>query len=85
MDELMLDGNAVAGILQEVFAVEMTTATMMCGNCGVTGPVGAMHVFRGAGIVLRCPHCDNALVKIVEGGTRMWMDFGGMRTLEIAL
>lgn len=85
MDELMLDGNAVAGVLQEVFAVEMTTATMMCGNCGVAGPVGAMHVFRGAGMVLRCPHCDNALVKIVEGGTRMWMDFGGMRTLEIAL
>ena len=44
-----------------------------------------MHVFRGAGIVLRCPHCDNALVKIVEGGSRMWMDFGGMQTLEITL
>ena len=85
MDELMLDGNAVAGMLQQVFAVEMTTATLMCGNCGVAGPLGAMHVFRGAGIVLRCPHCDNALVKIVEGGTRIWMDFGGMRTLEIAL
>ena len=83
MDELMLDGNAVAGMLAEVFAVEMTTATMMCGDCGTAGAVGAMHVFRGAGIVLRCPHCDNALVKIVEDGTRMWMDFGGMRTLQI--
>ena len=37
MDELMLDGNAVAGMLGEVFAVEMTTATMMCGNCGAAG------------------------------------------------
>jgi Family of unknown function (DUF6510) len=83
MDELMLDGNAVAGMLGEVFAVEMTTATMMCGNCGMAGAVGAMYVFRGAGIVLRCPHCDNALVKIVEDGTRMWMDFSGMRTLQI--
>lgn len=83
MDELMLDGNAIAGMLGEVFAVEMTTATMICGNCGAAGAVGAMHVFRGAGIVLRCPHCDNALVKIVEGSTRMWMDFGGLRTLEI--
>ena len=26
MDALMLDGNAVAGLLQEVFAVEVTTA-----------------------------------------------------------
>ena len=65
MDELMLDGNAVAGMLSEVFAVEMTTATMTCGNFGTSGAVGAMHVFRGAGIVLRCPHCDHALVKIV--------------------
>lgn len=85
MDELMLDGNAIAGMLGEVFAVEMTTATMICGNCGAAGAAGAMHVFRGAGIVLRCPHCDNALVKIVEGSTRMWMDFGGLRTLEIIL
>ena len=85
MDELMLDGNAVAGMLSEVFAVEMTTATMTCGNCGIAGPVGAAHVFRGAGIVLRCPHCDHALVKIVENGTRMWIDFAGMRTLEITL
>ena len=85
MDELMLDGNAVAGMLGEVFAVEMTTATMTCGNCGIAGPVGAAHVFRGAGIVLRCPHCDHALVKIVEGGTRMWIDFAGMRTLQITL
>ena len=34
MDELMLDGNAVAGMLQEVFAVEMTTAIGTCGSCG---------------------------------------------------
>jgi Zn finger protein HypA/HybF involved in hydrogenase expression len=85
MDELMLDGNAAAGVLGEVFAVEMTTATMMCGSCGAAGPVGAMHLFRGAGIVLRCPQCDNALVKIVEGNGRMWFDFGGMQSLEIAL
>jgi Zn finger protein HypA/HybF involved in hydrogenase expression len=83
MDELMLDGNAVAGMLSEVFAVEMTTATMTCGNCGTAGAVGAMHVFRGAGIVMRCPNCDNAVAKIVGNGTRMWMSFGGMQTLEI--
>lgn len=83
MDELMLDGNAVAGMLSEVFAVEMTTATMTCGNCGTADAVGAMHVFRGAGIVLRCPDCGNAMAKIVEDGTRMWLNFGGMQALEI--
>ena len=84
-DALMLDGNAVAGLLHEVFAVEMTTAIATCGNCGATEPVGAINVFRGAGIVLRCPHCDNPLVKIVEDRTRMWMSFQGVRMLEVAV
>src|SRR5215472_872789 len=47
MDKLMLDGNAIAGLLQEVFAVEMTTAIGTCGGCGAAGPVGAAHVYRG--------------------------------------
>ena len=84
MDELMLDGNAVAGLLQEVFAVEMTTAIGVCGGCGTSMEVGAVRVYRGAGVVLRCPHCDNALMKIVEGDARLWIAVPGMRVLELA-
>ena len=83
MDALMLDGNAIAGLLQEVFAPEMTTAIGTCAACGATEPVGAIHVYRGAGIVLRCPHCDNALAKIVKNQTRLWIALPGIRTLEI--
>jgi Zn finger protein HypA/HybF involved in hydrogenase expression len=85
MDALMLDGNAVAGLLQEVFAVEMTTAIAACNACGATDEVGTLHVFRGAGFVLRCPHCDNALVTIVEGGTRVWVGLAGIRTLQVTV
>jgi hypothetical protein len=85
MDALMLDGNAVAGLLQEVFAVEMTTAIGTCNGCGTAEPVGALHVFRGAGIVMRCPHCDNALVTIVKDGARVWIAFAGMRTLQVTV
>ena len=85
MDALMLDGNAVAGMLQEVFAVEMTTAIGTCGKCGARDALGATHVFRGAGIVMRCPHCDNALVTIAEGGARMWIGFAGVRTLQVTV
>jgi predicted RNA-binding Zn-ribbon protein involved in translation (DUF1610 family) len=83
MDELMLDGNAVAGLLREVFAVEMTTAIGTCANCGATEPVGAVHVFRGAGVVLRCPHCGNALVTIVRDDTRLWISFAGVRVMQL--
>jgi len=83
MDARMLDGNAVAGLLQEIFAVEMTTAFGTCDGCGASDAVGATRVYEGAGIVLRCPHCDNALVKIVKDDARVWIDLRGLRTLEI--
>ena len=83
MEALMLDGNAVAGLLQEVFAVEMTTAIATCGACGAADAVGATRVFRGAGIVMRCRHCDNALVTIVKDETRMWIGFAGVRTVQV--
>jgi Zn finger protein HypA/HybF involved in hydrogenase expression len=85
MDALMLDGDAVAGLLQEVFAVEMTTATVSCNTCGRTEAAGALRVFRGAGIVMRCPHCDNAVVTIVEADIRVWMGFAGARTLQVSV
>ena len=83
MDARMLDGNAVAGLLQEIFAAEMTNAAGTCDGCGAAEAVGAVHVYQGAGIVLRCPHCDSALVKIVKDDTRVWIDLRGLRTLEI--
>jgi Zn finger protein HypA/HybF involved in hydrogenase expression len=85
MDELTLDGNAVAGLLEEVFLVEMTTAVGTCGCCGTPGPIGAVHVYRGAGIVLRCPHCRNTLAKIVKNDSRVWIDLRGFRHLEVTV
>jgi Family of unknown function (DUF6510) len=84
MDERMVDGNAIAGLLQEVFAVEMTTAVGTCTNCGASEAIGAVHVYRGAGVVLRCPHCANVLAKIVRDDSRVWFDMPGVRGLEIS-
>jgi Family of unknown function (DUF6510) len=85
MDKLMLDGNAVAGLLQEVFAVEMTTAIGTCNACDATEAVGALHVFRGAGIVMRCPRCENVLVTVVRGNARVWIGYAGLRTLQVTV
>jgi hypothetical protein len=83
MDALMLDGNAVAGTLQEVFAIEMTTAVGTCDGCGASGALGATHVYRGAGVVMRCPHCGNVLVTIVQAEGGAWIGFPGIRTLRV--
>jgi hypothetical protein len=85
MDELRLDGNAAAGILQEVFATEVTTAVGTCGGCGAVDAVGAVHVYIAAGVVLRCPHCDGVLMRIVQGRERVWVDLSGVRSLELSL
>lgn len=52
-----LDGNAVAGLLQEVFAAEITTARRVCDGCGQEHPIGAHRAYAGASTVLRCPGC----------------------------
>jgi Zn finger protein HypA/HybF involved in hydrogenase expression len=83
MDTLMLDGNAVAGLLQQVFVAEMTTAVETCRQCGASEPIGAVQVFRGAGITLRCPHCHNLLGAIVEGRGLISIALPGMRRLSI--
>jgi hypothetical protein len=83
MDALKLDGNAAAGLLQEIFAAEITTALGTCDGCGAVDPVGGVSLYAGAGIVLRCPHCDSVLVKVVTDGTRIWLDARGVRALEL--
>lgn len=85
MESLRLDGNAVAGLLGEIFAGEVTTAVGTCDGCGASEAVGAIHVYRAAGTVLRCPHCEDVLIKIVTDGERIWMDLRGLRTLQLAL
>ena len=84
MDELKLDGNAAAGLLQAIFAVEMTAAVGTCDTCGAVEAVGAVFVYAHApGTVLRCPHCDSVLMRIVTDGRRYWVDLRGVRSLEL--
>jgi len=70
--ELMLDGNAAAGALQEIFGAEMTTAFTECAHCGNEGEIGTLLAFtRGPGIVLCCSACEKVMIRIVQtpGGT----------------
>jgi Family of unknown function (DUF6510) len=83
MDALRLDGNAAAGALRDVFNTEVTTATGTCGGCGAVDAVGAVHVYVSAGIVLRCPHCDAVLMRLVQHDTRVWLDLTGLRSLQL--
>jgi hypothetical protein len=39
---LMLDGHALAGLLHELFDVEMTVAPIECGSYGCEGEIGSL-------------------------------------------
>jgi hypothetical protein len=83
-NELRLDGNAAAGILQEIFVHEMTMARTTCGGCGAIEHMGGLAVYMGGpGTVIRCPACDNVLMSIVHGGGRYWIELRGIRSLQI--
>lgn len=75
---LMMDGNAVAGRLEDIFGRDMTTALTRCAGCANQAQMGALMAFmRGPGIVLRCPHCEAVIARIVQTGTNVYFDARG--------
>jgi hypothetical protein len=83
--DLKLDGNAIAGLLGEIFTMEVTTAESTCAGCGKVHAIGRVDVYVNApGAVVRCPACTQVLMKIVKGGGRYWIDLSGTRVLEFA-
>ena len=85
MDEmsLMVDGNALAGELSEVFAREMTEARVACGGCGRVERLGADHAYvQAPGSVLRCCHCDGVLLVMTRTDERLLVAFPGSRWIE---
>jgi Family of unknown function (DUF6510) len=80
-----LDGNAAAGLLSQVFAVEVTAATVVCEGCGRDSAVAELMLYGGPlGAVLRCRGCDLAMIRLAAtpGGHRL--DMRGVALLRIA-
>jgi hypothetical protein len=86
LDDSALDGNAMAGPLREVFAVDVTAAQGRCVGCGRLGPVASLVLYTHApGMVARCPGCDAVVLRLVRGPDRAWLDLRGVTCLEIPL
>jgi len=85
MNEKRLDGNAAAGLLEEVLAFETTLASTTCAGCGAVERVGALHVYtRAPGLVVRCAGCQSVQMRVARDGDRIWFDMSGVRSLELA-
>ena len=82
--DLKLDGNAIGGLLGEVFVGELTIARSTCASCGAVREIGALAVYAQApGTIVRCPGCDAVLLRVVRGEGRIWLDLQGVNCLEL--
>jgi hypothetical protein len=83
VDDGTLDGNAIGGLLIEIFGTEMTTAVGTCGSCGAVGLVAELAVYRpGLGTVVRCRSCESVLMVFVSVREVVCVDLMGLASLS---
>ena len=81
-----LDGNAIGGMLYNVFGREMTMAQAECGRCGARGPLAECEVYLGGpGVVVRCRSCHGMMMVLVLVRERICLDLGGLSDLELPI
>jgi hypothetical protein len=83
-DDTHTDGNALAGPLSEIFAVDVTGARTRCTGCGTGGPLAGLHVYsRAPGLVARCPACGQVMLRLVTSPGEVWLDLRGCTALGV--
>jgi len=78
------DGNAAAGELSNIFALDVTAAEGECAHCGAMKRFAEAHMYmQGPGIVARCSACQHVLLRLVNARERVFLDLRGMRCLTL--
>ncbi|MGW1345603.1 DUF6510 family protein [Kribbella sp. NPDC002412] len=79
-----LDGNAAAGAMSQLFAVDITAAIARCAGCGQTGVFADTRLYVDApGLVARCTGCDGVLLRVVTTPTDTYLDLRGLTYLKV--
>jgi hypothetical protein len=77
-----LDGNAAAGELSKIFAMDITSAEGLCANCGAKRRFAEAHLYvQCPGLVARCALCGHVLLRLVNVRRRVLLDLSGMTHL----
>jgi hypothetical protein len=80
-----LDGNAAAGVLADVFATDVTVASVRCAGCERVCSLAQTRMFGPEpGLVLRCPACEAVLLRLVRLPDRSVLDMHGLAYMELA-
>jgi hypothetical protein len=79
-----LDGNAVAGEMTEIFAMDVTAAEAQCAHCGATKCFAEAHLYvKCPGVVARCAVCEQVLLRFVCIRQQVFLDVRGLTYLSL--
>jgi hypothetical protein len=77
-----LDGNAAAGELSKIFAIDVTTAEGKCAHCGAIRRFAEAHLYMQCpGVVARCCVCEHILLRLANVRQRVFLDVRGITYL----
>ncbi len=82
MDDQHIDGNGIANLLGEVAGTEMTAVLRTCQSCGDRRAIGEHRAYRAAGVVVRCPNCQDIAVVIGVHVQRLVVEWRGRYEIE---
>ena len=83
--DVWVDGNAAAGVLALVFALDATRARIVCGGCGRAAMVAEQRVFAlEMGAILRCPACTGVTLRIAVTRHGCFLDMRGAEVVHFA-
>jgi hypothetical protein len=81
-----LDGNAGAGELSKIFALDVTAAEGQCAHGGAKRRLAEAHIYmRAPGVVARCAVCEHVLLRLANVGQRVFLDVRGMSYLRLEI
>jgi hypothetical protein len=80
----LVDGNALAGPLSDLFAADVTTASVTCAGCGRRQPVAALIVYAGGpALIARCRNCHSVMLRVGRIGADALLDLRGTVVLRV--
>jgi len=85
-DPNALDGNVLAGVLGEVFGVDVMAALVTCAGCSRQQSVAELVVYEaGMGSTARCRGCGAVVLRAVQIRSEVVLDLRGSQVMRIPL
>src|ERR1700739_1435229 len=82
----VLDGNAAAGVLRQVFAFDLTTADVVGAGCANACRVGGLRLYGlPMGPIPLSPRGHAALIRVLALERACWLDMPQVRSLRITI